>query len=125
MPSSIPSRLTSKAGDGAGVLCRLPLAVAEVGGDGDHSLGDRLAQVVFGSVLEPAENHGADLLWGELVVLAEVGDADEGLVVRARGDSERPGGNVLLHGWVAEGPADQTLGIKDAVLGVHRHLHYD
>ena len=40
-----------EAGDLAGILGRLPLAVVEIGGNGDHRLGDRLAEIALRRLL--------------------------------------------------------------------------
>jgi hypothetical protein len=45
-----------------------------------------------------------------------------GLVARASHDCEGPVAHVLLHDWVAEVAADQALGVKHCVPGVHGHL---
>eukprot|EP00982_Pelagococcus_subviridis_P014118 31307-Pelagococcus_subviridis.AAC.3 len=55
------------AGDGARVLRRLTLRVVEVGGDGDHSLGHRVAKVGRGVVAQLAEHLRGDLLRGEVL----------------------------------------------------------
>ena len=48
---------------------------------------------------------------------------DERLVVGAVHDLEGPVLDVLLHAGVCVLAADQPLGVKHRVLGVHRHLH--
>jgi hypothetical protein len=85
------------------------------------------------------ENHGGDLLGGELLLLAEVVNLNLGLAVVVD-DLERPGLDVLLDGGVIETTADKTpmrenavshdalrgrsdlvnsLGVEDSVDGVH------
>jgi hypothetical protein len=78
-----------KAGDPPGVLGRLPLGVVEVGRDGDHRLGDALAQVLAGVLGQLAQHQRADLL-GRVQLAAHV---EAGQPVRAGGDVEgdRPG----------------------------------
>ena len=91
-----------ESGDGTGVLGGLTLVVVEVGGDGDDSLLDLLAELGLSNLLHLWDglgtasklffrhiayldkDHGGDLLGGELLGLAEVLDLNHGGV--ASGD---------------------------------------
>jgi hypothetical protein len=66
----VDDALDVEAGDLAGVLGGLALGVVEVGRDGDDRLGHLLAQVVFGRLLQLAEDHRGDL--GRRVQLAAI-----------------------------------------------------
>ena len=65
----VDDALDVQAGDLAGVLGGLTLAVGEVGGDGDDRLGDGAAQVALGVGLQLAEDHGADLRGREILAV--------------------------------------------------------
>ena len=56
-------------GDLAGLLGGLTLGVVEVGGHGDHRVGDVLAEVALGIPLQLLKNAGADFLRGVLLVV--------------------------------------------------------
>ena len=74
-----------QAGDLPGVLRRLALGVVEVRGDGDHRVGDRLAEVGLGVGLQLLEDHRGELR--RRVLLAACLHAH--VVVRARDDLVR------------------------------------
>ena len=59
-----------QAGDAAGVLGRLALAVVEVRGDGDHGLGDGFAKIGFRRLFHLAEHEGTDLARGVFLAAA-------------------------------------------------------
>ena len=68
-------RATFEAGDLAGVLGRLALAVVEIGRNGDHGLADLVAQVALRGLLELAQDQRRD--FGRSVFLAVDMDLDE------------------------------------------------
>ena len=101
-----------QARDAARVLGRLALAVAEVSGHGDDSLGDGFTQVALGVRLELLQDHGADFLRG--VVLAVDGNLVRGTHFTLDGNNGAVGvGDGLTLGDLAH----QTL----AVLGEGDH----
>jgi len=110
-----------KARDGAGVLGGIALGVVEVGGDGDDSLLDGLAKEGLGDLLHLDEDHGGDLLGGEVLDLAVVLDLDDGLGLDVN-DLEGPVLHVGLNLGVLEAAADEALGVEDGVGGVHGGL---
>ena len=64
----VDDTLYVQTSNGTGVLGCLTLAVVEVSGNGDDSLGNGLAQVSFGISLQLCQDHSADLFGG--VILA-------------------------------------------------------
>ena len=104
-----------EAGDLAGVLRRLALRVVEVGRDGDHRVGDRLAEVRLGVGLQLLQDHRADLR--RRVVLALGLDAH--VAVRALDDLVRDDLHLLRDLVVL--PPHEPLDREDRVRGV-RHL---
>jgi hypothetical protein len=72
-------------------------------------VGDLLAKVVLGHLLHLAQNHGGDLLGGELLVLAVDGDCDEWLAILF-GDLEGEVLDITLNSVIRELLTDQTPG---------------
>lgn len=70
-------------------------------------MGDFLAQVGLGHLLHLAENHGGDLLGGELFVLSIDFDLDDGLAILV-GDLVGEMLNVGLELFVLELAANQS-----------------
>ena len=101
----VDNPLHVQAGDPPGILGGLALAVVEVGGDGDHRIGDLLAQILLGGLLHLPEDHRRDLRSGVLLAL----HLDHGVAVLALDDLEGAQLDGLLDLRVAELAADQPL----------------
>ena len=84
----VDDALDVQAGDAAGVLGGLALAVVEVGRHRDHGLGHFLAEVVLGGLLHLAQHFGADLRRRELLAA----HLDPGVAVVGRRRSCRASG---------------------------------
>ena len=102
-----------QAGDAAGILGGLALGVVEVGGNRDHGLRNRLAEIGFGGFLHLAENEGADL--ARRVFLAA--GFHPRIAVVALDDGVRHQTLVLRHDRIVIAAPDQTL---DGIQGVGR-----
>ena len=107
--------------DDASILGGLSLGVIEVGGDSDDGIIDIMTKVGLSSFLHLEENHGRDLLGCEGLLLILVLHLDLGLGVCLY-DSEGPMLHVGSDCRVGKLAADQPLGIKDGIVGVHRDL---
>ena len=103
-----------QAGDLAGVLGRLPLAVVEIGRHRDHGLADLVPQVALGRLLELAEDHRRDL--GRRVVL--LGRVDMDLDVVARPPDDLVGDHLLLGLHLAVAAAHEPLDRVDRPPGI-------
>ena len=101
-----------QAGDLAGVLGRLPLAVVEIGRDGDDRLADLVPEVALGRLLELAQDECRDLRRG--VLLAVDPHLDE--VVGAADDLV--GDHLLLGLDLAVAAAHEPLDRVDRPLGI-------
>ncbi|ENO90145.1 NAD-specific glutamate dehydrogenase [Thauera linaloolentis 47Lol = DSM 12138] len=114
----VDDALDFEAGDAAGVLGGLALAVVEVGRHGDHRLGDFLAEVVLGGPLHLAQHFGRDLRRRDLLAA----HFDPGVAVVGLGDGEGHQVDVLLHFLFFEAAADQALDREQGVPGVGDRL---
>ena len=103
-----------EAGDLAGVLGRLALAVVEVGRDGDHRLLDRHAEIALGGRLHLLQNLGADLR-RRLLLVAHL---HPGVAIVGADDLVGHHVHVLADDRVLEAPTDQALDREQRVLGV-------
>lgn len=117
-----------QASDGTGILGGLTLVVVEVGGHGDDSLLNLLAELDLSDLFHLSqlvskqipqkvkkiyispylhEDHGGDLLGREDLGLVEVLNLDDGVATLVD-DLEGPGLNILLDDGVLEAATDQT-----------------
>ena len=103
-------------GDPPGILGGLSLAVVEVGRHGDDGLGDLLAQVGLGRLLELAQDHGGD--FGGRIRLAPHLDAD--VAVLGADDLVRDELDLLQH-LVVTAP-HESLDREDRVFRVRDRL---
>ena len=94
----VDDALDLQAGDGAGILGGLALAVVEVRRYGDDRLGDLFAQIALGVRFQLGQNHGADLLRGVFLAV------DVHFIVRA---------HMALDG------SDGTVGVGDGLALCH------
>ncbi len=105
-------------GDLAGVLGGLALGIVEVGGNRDHRLGHRLAEIALGGLLHLLQDEGRHLR--RRIFLAP--DLDPGVVVVALDDLVGDQPLVLLAHRVVEGAPDQALDGEHRVLRVGDRL---
>ncbi|SVJ54136.1 NAD-specific glutamate dehydrogenase [Klebsiella pneumoniae] len=110
--------LDVEAGDAAGVLGGLALAVVEVGRNGDHRFGDRLAEVVFGGLLHFLQHFGGNLRRRHLLAL----HFHPGVAVVGLDDAVRHHLDVFLNHVLFEATADQALHRIQGVLRVGDRL---
>ncbi|KAL5995048.1 hypothetical protein ACLOJK_025106 [Asimina triloba] len=86
--------------------------MVELGGDGDDGAIDLLAEEGLGDLLHLGEDHGGDLLRGQLLDLAPVADDDHGLIGGARDDLEGLELHVLLDGGSEKRRPMRCLALK-------------
>ena len=110
------------AGDDRGILGGLALRVVEVRGHGDDGVLHLLAEVRLRHFLHLHQDHGRDLLGGELLLLAVELDGDHGLLRVAGLDLERPVLDVRLDLRVGVLAPDEALRVEHGVDRVHRGL---
>ena len=102
----------------SGVLGGLALAVVEVGRNGDHRFGDRLAEIVFGGFFHLAQGLGADL--GRRQLLAT--HFHPGVAIVGLADGEGHQVDVLLHFLLIKLAPNQALDGVERILGVGHGL---
>ena len=107
-----------EAGDLAGILGRLALGVVEIGRDGDHRLGDGLAQIGLGGFLHLLKDEGRDL--ARRIILAA--RLHPGVAIRALDDLIGDELGVLLGDRIVEAAADQALHREHGIVGIGDRL---
>jgi len=110
-----------ETGDETGILGSLTLRVVEVGRDGDNGVVDSLTEVRLRSLTHLGEDHGRDLLGGEVLLLTLELNLDDGLASLVD-DGEGEVLHIGLDLSIGELATDQSLGVEDGVLGVHGDL---
>ena len=101
-----------KAGNETGVLGSLTLRVVEVGRDRDNGVVDGTTEVGLGGLTHLSEDHGGDLLRGELLGLTLELNLDDGLG-GLLDDLERPVLHIGLDLSILKTTTDETLGIEN------------
>ena len=110
-----------EAGNETSILGGLTLGVVEVCGDGDNSVVDGSTEVSLSGLAHLDEDHGGDLLRGEVLGLALELDLAHWLAGLVD-DLERKVLHISLDLRVGELAADQALGVEDCVGWVHGDL---
>ena len=110
-----------EASNNSSIFGGLPLRIVEVGWNCDDHILDRLTKVCLSSLLHLCQNHRRDLLWVEGLVLTLVLHLDLGLFAICN-NLEGPMCHILLNAVIVKASSNQSLGIKDGVLGVHGNL---
>lgn len=110
-----------ETGNETGILGSLTLAVVEVGGDSNDGVVDGATQVGLSGLTHLSQDHGGDLLGGEVLGLALELDLDDGLAALVD-NLEGEVLHVSLDLGVGELATNQSLGVEDGVLGVHGDL---
>ncbi|MCI4384903.1 hypothetical protein PGIGA_G00044110 [Pangasianodon gigas] len=103
------------------IFSGLSLRVIEVGRNSNNSICYPLSKIGLCNFLHFHQNHGGDLFRVKGLLLPFVLDLNLRLASIA-GHLERPMLHVRLYNWVVKLPANQPLGIKHCVVGVHGHL---
>ncbi len=103
-----------QAGDTAGILGRLTLAVVEVGRNRDNGFGHFFTEVVFGSLLHLAQYFSRDLRRRHFLAAY----FHPCIAIVSLDDGIRHQADVLLHFLFFETTADQALDCIQRVLGV-------
>jgi hypothetical protein len=116
----VDDALDVQAGDAAGVLGGLALAVVEVGRHRDHGLGHFLAEVVLGGLLHLAQDFGRHLRRRQLLAA----HLDPRVTIVSRTDLVRHQVDILLHFLLGELAADQPLHRVDGVLRIGHRLAF-
>ena len=109
-----------EAGDLAGILGGLALAIVEIGGNRDDRFGHRLAEIGLGGFLHLLQDEGADLR--RRVFLAA--RLDPGVAIVARDHLEGDEVHLLLDHRVVHAPADQPLDAVERVFRVGHRLAF-
>jgi len=110
-----------EAGNETGILGSLTLRVVEVCGNGDDSVVNGATKVRLGGLAHLGEDHGRDLLGGEVLDLALELDLSDGLATLLD-DLEGEVLHVGLDLSIVELAANETLGVEDGVVRVHGDL---
>ena len=110
-----------EAGDDTRVLRRLTLRIIEVSGHSDHGFGDLFTKVRFGDFFHFRQHHRGDFLGRELFRFIFVFNLNLRFATLAD-HFEGPVLHVRLNGRIFEFTSDETLGIEDGVVRIHRHL---
>ena len=107
-----------EARDLAGVLGRLALGVVEVSGNGDHRLGDGLAEIGLGGFLHLLQDESGNLR--RAIILAA--GLDPGVAVRSLDDLVGHQFGVLLGDRIVEAAADQALDRENRIVRIGDRL---
>src|SRR5690606_10380583 len=110
----VDDALDVQAGDATGILGGLTLAVVEIGRNGDHRFGHRLAEVVFGGLLHLLQDFCRNLRWCHLLAV----DFHPGIAVVGLDDLVGDQLDIFLHHILFEAATDEALHRVQSVVRV-------